>query len=55
MFVFANENGKVVTGWLTKDDATYYFTSDGVLVSGKWLQIVGKWYYFYSAGTRKTK
>ncbi len=36
---------------------TYYFTKDGFMVSGKWLQIEGKWYYFYADGSlaRSTK
>ncbi len=28
---------------------TYYFTKEG-MVAGKWLQINGKWYYFYADG-----
>ena len=36
---------------------TYYFTKDGLMVSGKWLQIDGKWYYFTADGSlaRSTK
>lgn len=30
---------------------TYYFTKDGLRVSGKWLQIDGKWYYFNADGS----
>lgn len=35
----------------------YYFTKDGLMVSGKWLEIDGKWYYFYADGSlaRSTK
>ncbi len=48
---YINENGKLVTGWLTAEDSKYYFTSEGIMVSGKWLQIDGKWYYFYADGS----
>lgn len=45
---------KALTGWwdIGSGDAqkTYYFTKDGLMVSGKWLQIDSKWYYFYSDG-----
>ncbi|MBE6012558.1 MAG: hypothetical protein E7234_08395, partial [Lachnospiraceae bacterium] len=30
---------------------TYYFTKDGLRVSGRWLQIDGKWYYFNADGS----
>lgn len=29
----------------------YYFTEDGIMVSGKWLELDGKWYYFNTDGT----
>ena len=32
------------------ESGTYYFTKDGFMVAGKWLQINGKWYYFYADG-----
>ena len=45
---------KALTGWwdIGSDSAkkTYYFTKDGLMVSGKWLEIDGKWYYFYTDG-----
>ena len=45
---------KALTGWwdIGSDSAkkTYYFTKDGLMVSGKWLQIDSKWYYFYPDG-----
>lgn len=49
---YIGENGKPTTGWLTVENGKYhyYFTSDGIMVSGKWLQIEGKWYYFYADG-----
>ena len=39
------------------NNKTYYFTTDGLMVSGKWLEIDGKWYYFYTDGSlaRSTK
>jgi len=46
---------KMVTGWIdlvvNGSNKTYYFTEDGLMVSGKWIQIDGKWYYFYSDGS----
>ena len=33
------------------NNKTYYFTKDGIMVSGKWLEIDGKWYYFYADGS----
>ncbi len=33
------------------NNKTYYFTKCGVMVSGKWLEIDGKWYYFYADGS----
>ena len=33
------------------DNKTYYFTKDGIMVAGKWLEIDGKWYYFYTDGS----
>ena len=30
---------------------TYYFTKSGLMVSGKWLEVDGKWYYFYADGS----
>ncbi len=29
----------------------YYFTRDGIMAAGKWLEIDGKWYYFYDDGS----
>lgn len=39
------------------NNKTYYFTKDGLMISGKWLEIDGKWYYFYTDGSlaRSTK
>ena len=39
------------------NNKTYYFTKDGLMVSGKWLEIDGKWYYFNTDGSlaRSTK
>jgi hypothetical protein len=39
------------------NNKTYYFKKDGIMVSGKWLEIDSKWYYFYADGSlaRSTK
>ncbi|MEA4847496.1 MAG: S-layer homology domain-containing protein [Clostridiaceae bacterium] len=45
---------KALIGWWNigsgEAKKIYYFTTDGIMVSGKWLQIDGKWYYFYADG-----
>ncbi len=52
---------KALTGWWDIGSETskkrYYFDVNAIMVSGKWLQIDGKWYYFYSDGSlaRDTK
>jgi len=43
-------NGKTVTGWWGTDANKYWFDDKGVMAAGKWVQISGKWYYFYSDG-----
>ncbi len=48
---YISESGKPVTGWLTVNSDKYYFSGDGIMVSGQWLQIDGKWYYFYADGS----
>ncbi len=49
---YIGENGKPVTGWLniTGTDIQYYFDNSRTMVSGQWLQVSGKWYYFYADG-----
>lgn len=42
---------KTTVGWLDISDKRYYFTKDGLMLSGKWLQIDSKWYYFYADGS----
>ncbi len=46
---------KALTSWwnIGSESAkkTYYFSKDGLMISGKWLQIDGKWYYFYADGS----
>ncbi len=52
---------KRLVGWLNigSDSAkkTYYFTKDSLMVSSKWLQVDGQWYYFNADGSlaRNTK
>lgn len=39
-------------GWAKNDDGQrMFFTKDGVMVAGQWLQIASKWYYFYADGS----
>jgi glucan-binding YG repeat protein len=46
---------KALTGWWDigsdSNKKRYYFDTNAVMVSGKWLQIDGKWYYFYTDGS----
>ncbi|QHQ62584.1 hypothetical protein Ana3638_18850 [Anaerocolumna sedimenticola] len=51
------KNSKNVTGWQTIDGVSYFFDIYGIMVSRKWFQIDGKWYYFNADGTlaRNTK
>ena len=46
---------KALTGWWYIGSGTskkrYYFDVNAVMVSGKWLQIDSKWYYFYTDGS----
>jgi len=58
---FLSSSGSAITGWkdigANGSNKTYYFTKAGLMVSGKWLEIDGKWYYFYTDGSlaRNTK
>ena len=52
---YVNIYGKIVTGWITTTEGTKYWLDDkGVMVQGQWLQIGGKWYYFYTNGKLAT-
>ncbi len=58
---FLSSDGSAVTGWkdigASGNAKRYYFDAYGVMIAGKWLEIDGKWYYFYSDGSlaRSTK
>ena len=41
----------MITGWQDVDNKQYCFKNDGLMASGKWLEIGGKWYYFYADGS----
>jgi hypothetical protein len=46
---------KATTGWLNQGSGTnekrYYFDANAVMVSGKWLMLEDKWYYFNTDGS----
>lgn len=46
---------RMLIGWWNigggDTEKTYYFTTDGLMVFGKWRQIDGKWYYFNADGS----
>jgi len=50
-WIYIDENGNAQKGWFTEENIRYYFTSGGIMVSDKWLQIDGKWYYFNNDGS----
>lgn len=43
-----------LTGWRDIESngntKRYYFDASGIMAAGKWLEIDGKWYYFYTDG-----
>lgn len=41
---YAQSNGLLVTGWLTRTEGKYYFNSKGETRSG-WITVKGKKYY----------
>ena len=48
---YINTYGKAVTGWLNITDGDkYWFDDKGIMMAGKWVEISGKWYYFYADG-----
>lgn len=48
---YFGDDYKPTIGWLTTTEGDkYYLDKDGFRVSGKWLQIAGLQYYFYSDG-----
>ena len=38
-------------GWTQNDDGQYLYYKAGIMVSGKWLEIDSKWYYFNADGS----
>ena len=46
---YVDFDGKILKGWI-KTEYCYYYAdpTTGVLAEDEWLQINGKWYYFYS-------
>jgi len=52
---FLSADGSALVGWLdigaNGNNKCYYFTKDASMVFGKWLEIDGKWYYFYTDGS----
>lgn len=44
-YYFAQQDGRMRTGWLTFGTKKYYIAKDSNRASG-WTQIKGKWYYF---------
>lgn len=38
-------------GWLTKDDKTYYFNADGIMITDVWYVVDGKQYCFLEDGS----
>ena len=45
------KNNKAVTGWLYDSPNWYWPDGSGWMFNGGWLQIDGKWYYFFANGT----
>ena len=49
------DGAKAKKGWLSLktdgEEKIYYLNKEGLLESGKWVKIDGKWYYFYPDGT----
>ncbi len=45
------KEGNAVTDWQTMEGVKYYFSNNGIMVSGKWLEIEGNWYYFNPDGS----
>lgn len=45
----------LLTGWWSihsnGSGNRYYFTKDGIMIAGKWLELDGKWYYFNADGS----
>lgn len=44
-------NTDTAQGWALNDAGQYLYYKDGLMISGKWIEIDGKWYYFYTDGS----
>lgn len=51
---YINDDGELVTGWLSLGDESYYLDEEGYLVSGRWIKISRYWYYFDEDGVLAT-
>ena len=48
---FIDATGRAVTGWHTDiDGERFWFDNRGIMISDRWVQIAGNWYYFYDSG-----
>ena len=49
-WMYYDQNGNPVTGWLTAASNKYYFDTNGIMQAGKWMQINSNNYYFNANG-----
>ena len=48
---YIDASGRAVRGWHTDPDgARFWLDERAMMVSGRWVQIAGKWYYFHDDG-----
>ncbi|MPM65459.1 hypothetical protein SDC9_112355 [bioreactor metagenome] len=48
---YLSDDGSAVCGWKDIGGHRYYFSTDAVMIGEKWLEIDGKWYFFYAEGS----